>query len=70
MTGDAYDNACRLPPSHRATSAAIPGAGSAQVPFRVVPNHSGFAPGVDPNQIKTILDDMEVEDYLRKALNH
>ena len=35
--------------------------------FRVVPNHSDFVPGVDPNQIKQILYEMDVEDYLRKS---
>ena len=34
--------------------------------FRVVPNQSGFAPGVDPNQIKQLLYEMELEDYQRK----
>ena len=34
--------------------------------FQVVPHQSGFAPGVDPNQIKQILYEMELEDYRRK----
>ena len=34
--------------------------------FRVVPHHGGFAPGVDPYQIKQILYEMDLEDYLRK----
>ena len=39
-------------------------------PFKVVPNHSGFAPGVDPNNPKRFLDDLDVEDYLRKERNY
>ena len=35
-------------------------------PFRVVPNHSGFAPGVDPLRLKDILAEMDMEDYYRK----
>ena len=34
--------------------------------FRVVPHRSGFAPSVDPNQIKQLLYEMELEDYQRK----
>ena len=34
--------------------------------FRVVPHRSGFAPGVDPDQLKEILYEMELEDYRRK----
>ena len=37
-----------------------------QEPFRVVPNHSGFAPGVDPLRLKDILAEMDMEDYYRK----
>lgn len=36
--------------------------------FRVVPHQSGFAPGVDPDQIKEILYEMELEDYRRKGV--
>ena len=36
--------------------------------FRVVPHRSGFAPGVDPDQIKEILYEMELEDYRRKGV--
>ena len=38
-------------------------------PFRVVPNHSGFAPGVDPLRLKDILAEMDMEDYYRKERN-
>ena len=36
--------------------------------FRVVPNQSGFAPGVDPDQIKQILYEMDLEYYRRKGV--
>ena len=36
--------------------------------FRVVPHRSGFAPGVDPDQIKQLLYEMELEDYRRKSV--
>ena len=39
-----------------------------QSEFRVVPHRSGFAPGVDPNQIKQLLYEMELEDYQRKSV--
>ena len=38
-------------------------------PFRVVPNHSSFAPGVDPLRLKDILAEMDMEDYYRKERN-
>ncbi len=38
-------------------------------PFKVIPNHSGFAPGVDPLRIKDVLADMDLADYFRKELN-
>ena len=38
-------------------------------PFRVVPNHSGFAPGVDSLSPKDILEEMYLEDYFRKERN-
>ena len=38
-------------------------------PFKVVPNHSGFAPGVDPLRLKDVLADMDLADYFRKELN-
>ena len=34
-------------------------------PFKVVPFSSGFGPGVDPNNPKHFLDELDVEDYLR-----
>ena len=37
--------------------------------FRVTPNHSGFAPGVDPLSPKDILEEMYLEDYFRKERN-
>ena len=47
-------------------SAADGGKDSMLPPFKVIPNHSGFAPGVDPNNPKHFLDELDVEDYLRK----
>ena len=38
-------------------------------PFKVTPNHSGFAPGVDPLSPKDILEEMYLEDYFRKERN-
>ena len=38
-------------------------------PFKVVPFSSGFKPGVDPNNPKRFLDELDVEDYLRKERN-
>ena len=35
-------------------------------PFKVVPLASGFAPGVTPENLKDILYEMDVEDYLEK----
>ena len=39
-------------------------------PFKVVPNHSGFAPGVDPLRLKDVLADMDIADYFRKERNY
>ena len=47
-------------------SSAQPERTAEQSEFQVVPNQSGFAPGVDPGQIKQILYEMELEDYRRK----
>ena len=35
-------------------------------PYEVVPHHAGFAPGVDPENPKRILADLDAEDYLAK----
>lgn len=55
-TGSAPGPASSAPPEQTAEKSE----------FRVVPNQSGFAPGVDPDQIKQILYEMELEDYHRK----
>ncbi len=34
--------------------------------FRVVPNHSGLAPGVDAGNLKDIIRDLEDEEFLEK----
>ena len=47
-------------------SAALPEQTAGKSEFRVVPHRSGFAPGVDPDQIKQLLYEMELEDYRRK----
>ena len=33
-------------------------------PYRVKPIHSGFAPGVDPEKLNQLNDELEVEHYL------
>ena len=50
-------------------STADSGEDSGLPPFKVVPFSSGFAPGVDPNNPKHFLDELDVEDYLRKERN-
>ncbi len=35
-------------------------------PFKVVPLASGFAPGVTPENLKDVLYEMDVEEYLEK----
>ena len=36
-------------------------------PYRVVPIHSGFAPGVDPLRLNQLNDELEVEDFLEES---
>ncbi len=45
------------------------GKDSKSPPFKVIPFSSGFAPGVDPNNPKRFLDELDVEDHLRKERN-
>ena len=33
---------------------------------RIVPNHSGFAPGIDPTKLNQLNDELMVEEYLEK----
>ena len=43
--------------------------GGGQTPsrrFRVVPNESGFMPGVDPLRLNQLSDDLEVEGFIGK----
>ena len=35
--------------------------------FRVRPHHGGFAPGVDPLRLNQLYDELEVDDFLRRA---
>jgi len=37
-----------------------------EVPFKVEPFSLQLYPGIDPDKINQFLDDLEVEDYLRK----
>ena len=37
-----------------------------QPPYRIVLNHSGFVPGVDPLKQSQLNDEIEVEDFLRR----
>ena len=39
------------------------GGGKPRRPFRVRPNHGGFAPGVDPLRVKDLLNDWDDEHY-------
>ena len=34
--------------------------------FRVKPNHSGFAPGVDPMKLNQLNDELMVQEFLEK----
>lgn len=34
--------------------------------FKVVPNDSGFAPGVDPENLKQLDEELEIEEFLKK----
>ena len=36
-------------------------------PYRVVPHHSGFAPGVDPLKLNQLSDQLEVEEFLGRG---
>ena len=42
-----------------------PGVRETRAPYRVRPHHSGFAPGVDPEKLNQLNDELEVEDFLR-----
>ena len=35
-------------------------------PFKIVPHHSGFQPGIDPTKLNQLLDDMDIEEFRRK----
>lgn len=37
-------------------------------PFKVEPFHcGGFLPGIDPNRLNQLVDELQVEEFLRKA---
>ena len=36
-------------------------------PYRIVPNHSGFLPGIDPLKLNQLIDELEVEDFLEES---
>jgi len=57
---------CRTDSAPGPASSAPPEQTAGKSEFWVVPHRSGFAPGVDPDQIKQILYEMELEDYQRK----
>lgn len=44
----------------------VPVQAAAKPRFRVVPNRGGFAPGVDPNNLKDIIHDLEDEEFVEK----
>ena len=35
-------------------------------PYRVVPHHSGFAPGVDPLKLNQLSDQLEADEFVRR----
>ena len=35
-------------------------------PYRVVPHHSGLAPGVDPLKLNQLSDELEVDEFVRR----
>ena len=35
--------------------------------FKVVPNNGGFAPGVDPDKLKQLDHELEIQEFLRKS---
>jgi cell division protein FtsB len=37
-----------------------------QAPYRIVPIHSGFLPGIDPLKLNQLNDELEVEDFLEE----
>ena len=41
-----------------------PAIGETRAPYRVRPIHSGFAPGVDPEKLNQLNDELEVEHFL------
>jgi hypothetical protein len=36
-------------------------------PFRVVPHHAVFVPGVDPGRLNQLLDELEVDDFAAES---
>ena len=41
-----------------------PAVGETRAPYRVKPIHGGFAPGVDPEKLNQLNDELEVEHFL------
>ena len=39
---------------------------TSRVPFKVVPNHSGLVPGVDPQRLNQLNDELEAERFHRE----
>ena len=45
-----------------------PAAGATDVPeFRIVPNHSGLLPGIDPQKLNQLYDQLEMENFIAKG---
>lgn len=42
-----------------------PTVGEKRAPYRVKPLSGGFAPGVDPEKLNQLNDELEVEDFLQ-----
>ena len=52
-------------PPEPSSDASIKKAGR-KPPFKVVPNKSGFAPGVTADNLKDVIHDLEDEEFLEK----
>ncbi len=39
-------------------------------PFKVVPNHSRFVPGVDPHKLNQVNDQLEVVDFTKERTSN
>ena len=69
-----YAGVCELVENRRRRARSVSGAAAAagdepaeqKAPFKVVPNHSGLAPGVTADNLKDVILDLEDEEFLEK----